>query len=691
MSYLRYILVLSFLLFWAELASQCNLSLYAGEDVRTCTDNDVQLSASTDGVVLHSIWSPSLGLNNPFSFHPTARIDTHMTYTIVADVYDEGANLIQNFDFSAGDTSFDSQYESGSTAPGGYLIDTIGTALFDGAKPCQDPSNTGGNMMLIRVSDISDVNIWCQKVAVKTNRDYHFFAFATGLRTNDPPVIELAINDQILSSGTIGSFACSWQKVKGDWNAGGHTTANICLRVSEEDVGAGTDFALDDIHFFEVCHLEDEVEVEVVPFEVFTGDTTVQITCEEELTLSPVIESSGYPYQVLWTTEEGNLLDPARLETPRIDAPGAYHLVVNMTGLELACTQEATILVEEVSGLALSIEGPTTLHCRQPSLTLAAQHPGSNQDFIYQWLDPGGQPLGDEQSFSLDVSEAGTYQLSVTEIATGCVSSQVKVIQESQLDSFTLEALPPDCQRSYGELSVRQVFGGTPPYRYALTPNEDFQPEETFTFLPPGDYLLTVQDSLQCEISQAVTFPSIQPLLIDAPTGLELEEGDSTTLSISTNLPITELQAIKWQPSLGLSCTQCLSPMLTAKRSTPYQLTITASNGCTNTIKLLVKVKPASDVFLPNAFSPNGDGQNDTFFPLVDLDKIIRIKQFSVFDRYGGLLFAAQNVPPNNKSHGWTGQVRGLAAPAGVYTYFIELETTQGSIRQLSGQLMLLR
>ena len=121
----------------------------------------------------------------------------------------------------------------------GILLGQLAQNYFPEAKPCQDHTSSGGKMMMVKVSASANLNIWCQEVVVRPNTNYHFVAFVTGLRTNDPPVILLEINGELLSIGTIGSFACSWQRVKGDWNAGNNATANICLRVSDEDIGAG--------------------------------------------------------------------------------------------------------------------------------------------------------------------------------------------------------------------------------------------------------------------------------------------------------------------------------------------------------------------------------------------------------------------------------------------------------------------
>ena len=81
--------------------------------------------------------------------------------------------------------------------------------------------------------------------------------------------------------------------------------------------------------------------------------------------------------------------------------------------------------------------------------------------------------------------------------------------------------------------------------------------------------------------------------------------------------------------------------------------------------------------YVANAFSPNGDGTNDTFFPQDDGD-ILRIHRFMVFDRWGGLLFTAEDLPPNNPLVGWDGSYGGQPALTGTYVWVMDADFRSG-------------
>jgi gliding motility-associated-like protein len=72
-------------------------------------------------------------------------------------------------------------------------------------------------------------------------------------------------------------------------------------------------------------------------------------------------------------------------------------------------------------------------------------------------------------------------------------------------------------------------------------------------------------------------------------------------------------------------------------------------------------------VFIPNAFSPDGDGVNDVFYVMGTGVKIV--KSFMIFNRWGELLFQKENFVPNNPSFGWDGTIRGQKSPPDVFVY----------------------
>ncbi len=114
-----------------------------------------------------------------------------------------------------------------------------------------------------------------------------------------------------------------------------------------------------------------------------------------------------------------------------------------------------------------------------------------------------------------------------------------------------------------------------------------------------------------------------------------------------------------------------------------YLLTITDEAGCSFVFDFAVEDQ--NGFYLPNAFSPNGDGVNDEFQFYTVLDDF-EVLSFQVFDRWGGQVFSSTRQFPR-----WDGQIRGQLAKAGVYTYFIQLNLGAERELLLKGDVLLLR
>jgi len=92
---------------------------------------------------------------------------------------------------------------------------------------------------------------------------------------------------------------------------------------------------------------------------------------------------------------------------------------------------------------------------------------------------------------------------------------------------------------------------------------------------------------------------------------------------------------------------------------------------------------------MPNAFSPNGDGQNDRFGPRFYMSRAYTIKVFRVFNRWGQAVFNRANIPADG---GWDGTDRnGLPADVGSYSYYIEIAFLDGKEVKLRGDVTLIR
>ena len=95
-------------------------------------------------------------------------------------------------------------------------------------------------------------------------------------------------------------------------------------------------------------------------------------------------------------------------------------------------------------------------------------------------------------------------------------------------------------------------------------------------------------------------------------------------------------------------------------------------------------------VYIPSAFSPNGDGVNDTY-TLGFREQVLAIELFNIYDRYGGLIFSLSNVDPNQMGLGWDGTFDRQEAPTGVYVYVLRVIAIDGSTVTEQGTLTLTR
>lgn len=165
--------------------------------------------------------------------------------------------------------------------------------------------------------------------------------------------------------------------------------------------------------------------------------------------------------------------------------------------------------------------------------------------------------------------------------------------------------------------------------------------------------------------------------------------GADTT--IFYNLPI-QLNAIGtpstgnyvWSPATDLDNPFISNPIALLKKDALYTVKITDENGCTASDNISIKVFGNPEVYVPNSFTPNGDGKNDVLKPLgFGLKKIL---YFKIFNRYGQLIFETNNI-----GTGWDGTFKGKAQPAGAYTYMVKVINYRDWPVEQKGTVIILR
>ena len=178
----------------------------------------------------------------------------------------------------------------------------------------------------------------------------------------------------------------------------------------------------------------------------------------------------------------------------------------------------------------------------------------------------------------------------------------------------------------------------------------------------------------------------VNPLPVaNIQTPLTIYNGSSITIPAAYS---ANTISWNWYPGTGLSCTNCPTPVADPKFTTLYQVEFTDDNGCKNssTVEVIVLCKNAN-VFAPNTFTPNGDGNNDVFYPRGQ--GLERVKMLRVFNRWGEVVFEKKEFPVNDASAGWNGTFRGHRAKADVYVYQLEVFCENGDVISIKGNIAL--
>jgi gliding motility-associated-like protein len=139
-----------------------------------------------------------------------------------------------------------------------------------------------------------------------------------------------------------------------------------------------------------------------------------------------------------------------------------------------------------------------------------------------------------------------------------------------------------------------------------------------------------------------------------------------------------------WTPAYGLSCTTCSTPSASPLSTTNYCALVTDTSGCTNTACVTINIESCPDIFVPNVFSPNGDGVNDQFFFKSTNMQTLRCQ---IYNRWGMLVWELSN--PNESWDGYT--KTGSTCSDGVYFYSLDASCAAGKVYHQTGYIHLLR
>ena len=363
---------------------------------------------------------------------------------------------------------------------------------------------------------------------------------------------------------------------------------------------------------------------------------------------------------------------------------GIYKLV--LTRPDNGCSYlDSAFVYYDTRPIGLISEVPLTLNCTRTQILVTVKVP-STQPYKYSWTTTDGEIYGSPNGSSALAKKEGNYKVVVEEVSSGCVEdATVKVIYYAPtIDSIQYNIIPPGCIGGpKGELKINKIFGGTPPFSSYLSNSGSLQKLELSS---PGPQSLILVDSLGCKKEFPFIVPEPVIPIVSLGKDTVIVAGDS--LLLGKDVPLLSGATYRWNPGSGQNTKSPLlqvAPVVT----TLFRLEVIASNGCKATDAIHVRVTQDIEVFVPNVFSPDGDGEND-FFTIFTSDLIVEITSLRIYNRTGNLLFEGKSLIPNDESMGWDGKHRGVPMKSGVFVYQALIKRRDGKLFPLQGTITLL-
>lgn len=460
---------------------------------------------------------------------------------------------------------------------------------------------------------------------------------------NNFPTPTLNITGGIdLCPGNTANLVASPNFTNYQWNNG--------IQTQNNNVGPGTYWltATDS----NACITTDTITVLQLPAPVINiiGDTNVCEGYTTELTASPSLTN----YQ--WSNG---------LQTPNnFVGPGTYWLT---TAYPNGCVASDTFTVIELPNPVVSIIGDTNI-CEGYTTELTANPNFTN----YQWNN-GVQTQN-------NLVGPGTYWLTITD-SNGCVVTDTTTVVQIQNPEISFFGSTFICT---GQEAFLQATTGFTSYQWSnglTTANVS---------LGAGLYSLTVVDSLGCQAIEEITVIGSTPTAEISTSTTFTNINDPIELQSTSTAGLFPISSWYWNFGDG-NVSNLENPIHTYEQTGIYNLTLVVMDelGCLDTTIYVIEFEPDFIFYIPNTFTPDGDGLNQNFSPIFSSDIDPYNYQMLIFNRWGEVIF--ETLDP---SIGWDGSfsLDGNPCQSGTYTYMVSIKVpSRNEQKMISGHVNLLR
>ncbi|MBU3714740.1 MAG: T9SS type B sorting domain-containing protein, partial [Ferruginibacter sp.] len=370
-----------------------------------------------------------------------------------------------------------------------------------------------------------------------------------------------------------------------------------------------------------------------------------------------------------------NSIDP---EPQLYRIAGNYKVNLLITS-SLGCMDTVSTNVEAYAIPNINAGTDTTV-CRGTGKTLLAT--GAT---TYSWFPSKGLSCTDCPNPVANPDSAISYVVTGKSIY-GCMKKDT--INVSVKYPFSMRTVNGDtlCK---GE-SMRLFASGAE--RYSWTPSEGLDnPNSGSPMATP--FHTTLYRVIGSDDKSCFTDTGYVPLVVyDIPT---VDAGLDKTINVGQIIELTpkvspDVIDAKWSPS-GQAF-RSVFPNLTIKprETTTYRVDVFNQGGCTSFDEITINVLcDGANIFIPNTFSPNGDGMNDVFYPRGT--GLFSIKRLKIFNRWGEVMFEKNDFLANDANKGWDGSFKGTKLNADVFVYVAEVVCDNNSVLTFKGNVALIK
>jgi len=371
---------------------------------------------------------------------------------------------------------------------------------------------------------------------------------------------------------------------------------------------------------------------------------------------------------------------------------------INCQGSSITSADSVIVSLGPVIKPSISISTDASYICKGSSVTFfaTAQNAGAHPD--YQWKINGSNAGANADTFSTSSLNNGDVVSCVLTVDPAFPCSLPKTASSYGVAITVVDAIPPSISII---ASANDICPGTPvtfiaavqnasssvSYQWKLNETNAGTDSSNFTSinLNDGDEIFCMlTDSNGCARNPAssekivMTVKSLPEIVVN-PIDTFVAPGTQVMLSANISGNISSYQ---WLPSQTLINNSSLTPTTQPlSASANYFFDAVTTDGCTVSKEITIKI--LTDLIMPNAFSPNGDGHNDVF--RIPPNTYINLNEFSIFNRWGNKIFST-----TNSGKGWDGTVHGKKQDAGMYIYVISGTDKNGKVLY-KGSVMLVR